>query len=176
MPGYEARLLDDEGGAVAQGDVGTLWLKGDSAALYYHADYAKSTEHLRGGWIVSGDKFRQDADGYWYYRRPRRRSDQERRHLCEPDRSRECAWSSTKPSANAASRRRKDAAGLEKPVAIVFLRDGFEARDALAAELIAFAGAAGPLQGAARVIFATVALPRNDRDKIDRKAMKAWLA
>src|SRR6185295_7700556 len=67
VPGYEARLVDDDSNPVAQGDVGTLWLKGDSAALYYQAAYEKSKEHLRVGWIVSGDKFRQDADGYWYY-------------------------------------------------------------------------------------------------------------
>ncbi|HUJ47648.1 MAG TPA: AMP-binding protein, partial [Rhizomicrobium sp.] len=67
VPGYEAKLVGDDGNPVAQGDVGTLWLKGDSAALYYHSDYEKSKEHLRGGWIVSGDKFREDADGYWYY-------------------------------------------------------------------------------------------------------------
>src|SRR5665213_2842226 len=32
VPGYEAKLADDDGNLVAQGDVGTLWLKGDSAA------------------------------------------------------------------------------------------------------------------------------------------------
>jgi benzoate-CoA ligase family protein len=67
VPGYSAKLLDDTGNPVKQGDVGTLWVGGDSAATHYHGAYEKSKEHLRGGWIVSGDKFRQDADGYWYY-------------------------------------------------------------------------------------------------------------
>lgn len=176
VPGYEARLLDDGGKDVAKGDVGTLWLKGASAALCYHADYAKSTEHLRGGWIVSGDKFREDADGYWYYEG---RGDdliksggiyvsplEVENVLAQHHAVGECCVSG-----------RKDAAGLEKPVAIVFPREGVEAGEALAAELVAFARSRLVHYKAPRdVIFATSALPRNDRDKLDRKAMKAWLA
>src|SRR5665213_3725717 len=49
VPGYDAKLVDDDGNQVAIGDVGTLWVRGDSAALYYHGAYEKSKEHLRGG-------------------------------------------------------------------------------------------------------------------------------
>jgi benzoate-CoA ligase family protein len=175
VPGYEARLLDDDGKEVAKGDVGMLWLKGDSAALSYHADYAKSAEHLRGGWIVSGDKFREDADGYWYYEG---RGDdliksggiyvspiEVENVLVQHEAVGECCVTG-----------RKDAAGLEKPVAIVFPRDRFSACDALAAELIAFARSRLVHYKAPRdVIFADAALPRNDRDKLDRKVMRTWL-
>jgi benzoate-CoA ligase family protein len=176
VPGYEARLIDDEGQSVAPGDVGTLWLKGESAALYYHGDYAKSTEHLRGGWIVSGDKFRQDADGYWYYEG---RGDdliksggiyvsplEVENILAQHPAVGECCVTG-----------RKDGAGLEKPVAIVFPRFGVAASSELAQELIAFARDRLVHYKAPReVIFADAALPRNDRDKLDRKALKARLA
>ncbi|MCC6464298.1 MAG: benzoate-CoA ligase family protein, partial [Planctomycetes bacterium] len=138
VPGYEARLVDDDGKPVAQGDVGTLWLKGDSAALHYHAAYAKSCEHLRGGWIVSGDKFRQDADGYWFYEG---RGDdllksggiyvsplEVENCLLQHSAVKECCVIG-----------RKDDAGLEKPLAIVVPQAGSRAGKELEAELIAFA-------------------------------------
>src|SRR5688572_16019031 len=67
VPGYEARILDDHGGEVAAGDIGTLWVKGDSAALCYFGAHEKSKEVLRGDWVVSGDKFSRDVEGYFRY-------------------------------------------------------------------------------------------------------------
>ncbi|MBV9570032.1 MAG: benzoate-CoA ligase family protein [Alphaproteobacteria bacterium] len=172
VPGYEAKLMDDEGREVAQGNVGTLWLKGDSAALHYHAAYDKSKEHLRGGWIVSGDKFRQDAEGYWYYEG---RGDdllksggiyvsphEVENCLIQHDAVRECCVLG-----------RKDDHGLEKPLALVVLKEGFRASNELEAELIAFAKARLARYKAPHWIrFEDNLLPRNDRDKIDRKRLR----
>ncbi len=171
VPGYEAKLVDDDDRPVAQGDVGTLWLKGDSAALYYHGAYEKSKQHLRGGWIVSGDKFRQDADGYWYYEG---RADdliksggiyvspvEVENCLLQHPAVQECCVVG-----------RKDASGLEKPLAIIVLKT--ESVAVTEDEIIAFAK-----QRLARykaphwVTFSDAALPRNDRDKVDRKRLKA---
>ena len=173
VPGYEAKLVDDEGQPVAQGDVGTLWLKGDSAATHYHGAYEKSKEHLRGGWIVSGDKFRQDGDGYWYYEG---RGDdliksggiyvsplEVENCLMQHEAVRECCVVG-----------KRDAAGLEKPLAIVVLKEGVKAHDE---DLIAFAKARLARYKAPHwVTFVTDPLPRNDRDKVDRKRLKARYA
>lgn len=173
VPGYEARLLDDDGKSVAQGDVGTLWVRGDSAALYYHSAYEKSKEHLRGGWIVSGDKFREDADGYWYYEG---RGDdllksggiyvsplEVENCLIRHDAVRECCVIG-----------RKDEHGLEKPLALVVLNAGFAASPALEADIIAFAKTRLARYKAPHwVKFVVDPLPRNDRDKVDRKRLKA---
>ncbi|HTQ15496.1 MAG TPA: benzoate-CoA ligase family protein [Rhizomicrobium sp.] len=170
VPGYEAKLVDDDGREVAQGDVGTLWLKGDSAALHYHAAYDKSKEHLRGGWIVSGDKFRQDEDGYWYYEG---RGDdllksggiyvsplEVENCLMQHQAVRECCVVG-----------KRDTEGLEKPLAVVVLKENGVASEA---ELIAFAKARIARYKAPHwVRFADEPLPRNDRDKIDRKKLKA---
>jgi benzoate-CoA ligase family protein len=67
VPGYEAKIVDDDGREVAHGDIGTLWVKGDSAALCYWGAHEKSKEVLRGDWVVSGDKFRRDDEGFFYY-------------------------------------------------------------------------------------------------------------
>jgi acyl-coenzyme A synthetase/AMP-(fatty) acid ligase len=173
VPGYEAKLIDDDGNPVAQGDVGTLWLKGDSAATHYHAAYEKSKEHLRGGWIVSGDKFREDADGYWYYEG---RGDdllksggiyvsplEVENCLIQHAAVRECCVVG-----------RKDEHGLEKPLAIVVLKEDFAASTTLEAELIALAKSKLARYKAPHwVVFVDTALPRNDRDKVDRKELKA---
>lgn len=173
VPGYEAKLVDDDGNPVAQGDVGTLWLKGESAALYYHGAYDKSKQHLRGGWIVSGDKFRQDAEGYWYYEG---RGDdliksggiyvsplEVENCLMQHEAVRECCVVA-----------KKDGAGLEKPLAIAVLKDGFTATPALEIELIAFAKTKLVRYKAPHwVKFSPTPLPRNDRDKVDRKKLKA---
>src|SRR5262249_2162772 len=67
VPGDEAKILDDDGGELPAGQVGTLWVKGDSAALCYFQAHAKSKEVLRGDWVVSGDKFWVDPDGFFHY-------------------------------------------------------------------------------------------------------------
>jgi benzoate-CoA ligase len=173
VPGYQAKLVDDDEHEIAQGDVGTLWLKGDSAALHYHAAYEKSKEHLRGGWIVSGDKFRQDAEGYWYYEG---RGDdllksggiyvsphEVENCLMQHEAVRECCVIG-----------KKDEHGLEKPLALVVLKKDSQASGDLEAELIAFAKARLARYKAPHwVTFESQALPRNDRDKIDRKRLRA---
>lgn len=171
VPGYEAKLLDDEGAPVPPGGVGTLHIRGDSAALYYHADYAKSVEHLRGGWIVSGDKFRQDEDGYWYFEG---RGDdliksggiyvspvEVEACLTEHPAVRECCVLG-----------KMDANGLEKPMALVVPAEGHDPAT-LEAELIAFARERLARYKVPHMIaFRSQALPRNDRDKIDRKRLR----
>ncbi len=67
VPGYEARVVGPDGNDVKDGEIGTLWVKGDSAALCYFQAHEKSKEVLRGDWVVSGDLFRRDAGGFFYY-------------------------------------------------------------------------------------------------------------
>jgi benzoate-CoA ligase family protein len=176
VPGYEAKLVDDDGADVAQGDVGTLWLKGDSAALYYHSAYEKSKEHLRGGWIVSGDKFRQDADGYWYYEG---RGDDLLKSggiYVSPLEVENCLMQ------HAAVHEccvvgKKDEAGLEKPLALIVLKTEFDASPVLQSELIGFAKERLARYKAPHwIVFVDTPLPRNDRDKVDRKRLKAAYA
>ena len=173
VPGYEARLLDDEGTPVAQGDVGTLWVRGDSAALYYHSAYDKSKQHLRGGWIVSGDKFRQDQEGYWYYEG---RSDDLIKCggiYVSPVEVENCLLRHSSVS-ECCVVGKQDEAGLEKPLAIVVLNEGFTASSTQEGQLIAFVkDRLAHYKAPHWVAFSVERLPRNDRDKIDRKRLKA---
>jgi benzoate-CoA ligase len=67
VPGYEAIIADDEGKSVPRGEVGNLRVKGDSTMAYYWNKHEKTKEVLFGSWIQTGDKYYQDADGYFWY-------------------------------------------------------------------------------------------------------------
>jgi 4-hydroxybenzoate-CoA ligase len=66
VPGYELRLVDDEGAEVPKGDIGTLHVKGDSAAQQYWRKREKTRLTMQGEWINTGDKYYVDDDGYYW--------------------------------------------------------------------------------------------------------------
>jgi benzoate-CoA ligase len=67
VPGYEARLLDDAGHAVPPGEIGNLWIDGDSVCAGYWNQHEKTKSTIEGPWIRTGDKYSQDADGFYWY-------------------------------------------------------------------------------------------------------------
>jgi len=67
VPGYEARLVDEAGGEVSRGEIGSLEIRGDSTLAYYWNQHQRSKQTIRGDWITTGDKYSQDADGYFWY-------------------------------------------------------------------------------------------------------------
>ncbi len=137
VPGYELRLVDEQGAPVADGAVGELLVKGPTASPYYWNNRAKSLETFHGPWTRTGDKYVRDADGYYTYAG---RSDD----MIKAG----GAWVSPVEVENtliehaavleAAVVGRDDGQGLVKPAAYVVLRDGVAPTPALAAELQAF--------------------------------------
>ncbi len=67
VPGYEARIVDEEDRPLPQGEVGNLLIKGDSAAAFYWNKHLKTKETMLGEWLKTGDKYYQDPDGYYWY-------------------------------------------------------------------------------------------------------------
>jgi benzoate-CoA ligase len=67
VPGYELRLVDEEGRPVARGELGELQVRGPTSAACYWNNREKSRSTFLGPWFRSGDKFRQDKDGYFVY-------------------------------------------------------------------------------------------------------------
>lgn len=67
IPGYAARILDDAGAEVPCGEIGNLWISGDSICAGYWNQHEKTKDTIQGHWIRTGDKYTQDADGYFWY-------------------------------------------------------------------------------------------------------------
>lgn len=67
VPGFEIKVCDESGVEVGAGEVGRLWVKGDSLASGYWDDAEKTAAAFRDGWFVGGDLVRRDDEGYITY-------------------------------------------------------------------------------------------------------------
>jgi len=171
VPGYEARVVGPDGTDVPDGEIGVLWVKGDSAALWYWQAHERSKEVLRGDWVVTGDLFRRDDEGYfWYAGRaddllkiggiwvsPTEVEDCLLRH----EAVRECAVVGV-----------EDEDGLVLSKAFVVPRQGTTPSDALASELQEFVRTTLAPHKYPRLVAWLDALPRNDRGKIERRKLR----
>jgi benzoate-CoA ligase family protein len=67
VPGYDVRLVDDGGADVPRGELGDLVVRGDSIMSGYWNKPEATERALRGEWILTGDKYSQDEDGYFFH-------------------------------------------------------------------------------------------------------------
>jgi benzoate-CoA ligase family protein len=171
VEGYEAKIVDAEGKQVPTGAMGTLRIKGDSAALCYWNAHEKSKETFAGDWCTSGDQFHMDEDGYYWYHG---RTDdmlkvsgvfvapaEIENCLLQHDAILECAVVG-----------HDDGDGLVKPKAFVVLRENYEPGETLAEGIKQFVKSRIAIYKYPRWIEFVPALPKNDRGKIDRKLLK----
>jgi benzoate-CoA ligase family protein len=67
VPGYELKLTDTDGNPVPRGETGILWVRGDSQAPCYWNRPEKTAETMRESWIWTGDRFREDEEGFFHF-------------------------------------------------------------------------------------------------------------
>jgi benzoate-CoA ligase len=67
VPGYDIRLVDEEGKPVSKGEIGELQVCGPTGAAYYWNNRDKSRNTFLGPWTRSGDKYSESDDGYFVY-------------------------------------------------------------------------------------------------------------
>jgi benzoate-CoA ligase family protein len=67
VPGFDVKLCDADDREVADGEIGTLWVKGDSRAIGYWQQMEDTVRAFRGEWYVSGDMLRRNSDGTFTY-------------------------------------------------------------------------------------------------------------
>ena len=67
VPGYEARLVDEHGQPVPAGELGDLVVRGDSTCAFYWNRHEQTKDTISGHWIRTGDKYRQDEDGFFWF-------------------------------------------------------------------------------------------------------------
>lgn len=171
VPGYEAQIVDADGREVPAGEMGTLRIKGDSAALCYWNAHEKSKGTFAGDWCTTGDQFRVDERGcYWYCGRTDEMlkvsgifvSPTEIENcLLEHEAVRECAVVGA-----------SDQDRLVKPKAFVVLAEGFAASAELEGQLKEYVKRRLAVYKYPRWIEFRDELAKNDRGKIDRRALK----
>lgn len=67
IPSTEARLVDDDGNDVTDGEAGELLLKSPVLMEGYFRDPEQTAATFRDGWLATGDLVRRDGDGYYYF-------------------------------------------------------------------------------------------------------------
>jgi benzoate-CoA ligase family protein len=172
VPGYEVKLTDAEGRPAAEGESGVMWVRGDSQAPFYWNRPDKTAETMRGEWIYTGDRFRRDEDGFYYFEG---RADdlvkvsgqwvyplEIERCLADHPAIRECAVLAV-----------EDANRLMTLAAFVVLRDGFRGDEATTRELQAFVKRRLLPHKYPRRIDYLESLPKTGTGKIDRQRLKA---
>jgi benzoate-CoA ligase len=172
VEGYEGRIVDAEGSEVSTGEMGTLRIKGDSAALCYWNAHEKSKETFSGDWCTTGDQFHVDAEGYYWYHG---RTDDMLKVggvFVAPAEIENCLLQH-EAVREAAIVGHDDGSGLVKPKAFIVLREGHAPGPELAQSIQEFVKSQLALYKYPRWVEFINALPKNDRGKIDRKQLKA---
>lgn len=141
VPGYDAKLVDESGEPVPDGEEGSLWVRGPSSCVAYWNDREKSLATFHGRWTRTGDTYVRDGAGYFTYAG---RSDDMLKvgGIWVSPFEVESALASHEAVLEAAVVGKADKDGLVKPKAFVVLKDparGEREADALVAELQAFA-------------------------------------
>jgi 2-aminobenzoate-CoA ligase len=67
VPGYRARVIDDDGNDVEPGNIGRLAVVGPTGCRYLD-DIDRQRAYVQNGWNLTGDAYTQDADGYYWYK------------------------------------------------------------------------------------------------------------
>ena len=135
VPGYEARIVDEDGEDVATGETGSLMIKGESLLRLYWRNPEKTASSFRGEWMLTGDTYYQDEDGFLFCCG---RSDDMLKVggiWCSPVEI-EAKLVEHPKVLEAAVVGRTDDEDLIKPEAFLILNDPNDASDALADELL----------------------------------------
>jgi benzoate-CoA ligase len=139
IPGYEAKIVDDKGELVPPGEIGDLWVKGDSICAGYWNQHERTKEAFLGHWYRTGDKYFQDEDGYlWHAGRSDDLFKVNGRWLSPSEvESALIAHPAVREAAVIAG---EDEDGLTKPSAYVVVNAGFNSKAELAEDLREWVG------------------------------------
>jgi benzoate-CoA ligase family protein len=178
VDGYTLRILPEDAdgpGAseVPRGEIGVLWVRGDSVAQGYFCDRDKSWKTFHGHWCRTGDLFSIDERGYLYFSGRADDLFKVGGLFVAPREVEDCLLSHDAVSVVAVIP--AEDAGLTKPKAVVVLRPEARGRDrtALADELKQHVQGRLSKHKYPRWIVFVDDLPKNDRGKVDKKVLLA---
>jgi 2-aminobenzoate-CoA ligase len=67
VPGYQAKVVDEAGEELPRGEIGRLAVCGPTGCRYLDDNPERQQGYVQNGWNLTGDAYRQDADGYFWY-------------------------------------------------------------------------------------------------------------
>ena len=172
IDGFDARILDESGEPVPPGEIGNLYIRSDATCALYWNQHERTKQTIQGEWIKTGDKYRVDDDGfYWYCGR----SDDMLKV--------KGMWVSPIEIENALIEHpavlevavvgREDGEQLVKPAAFVVLRDACPGSPDLAKELESFVATKLTPNKRPRWVEFVPALPKTATGKIQRFKLRA---
>jgi benzoate-CoA ligase family protein len=174
ISGYDAKIVDENNQPVQTAEIGNLLVKADSTCSHYWNQHEKSKDTIEGHWIRTGDKYSQDADGYFWY-------------AGRSDDMLKCSgvWVSPveiesvlieHPAVQeAAVVGRKDQDELIKPLACVVLKNGASGTSELARELEEFVVSRLPVFKRPRWVEFFNELPKTATGKLQRYKLRQQL-
>ena len=171
VPGFELAVRDADGGDVPDGEVGRLWVRGESRALGYWQDAPQSHEAFRGEWFAGSDLVRRDPDGFVHYVG---RDDDALKvggKWLLPGEVEDCLLAHTAVT-EAAVVGVADGSGLTRPVAFVVSAGPPASGEGLGAELQRHCLAHLDAYKHPRKVFVVDDLPRTHLGKVDRGALR----
>jgi benzoate-CoA ligase family protein len=167
LDGYECKLEDEAGTVIRGPGRGHLFVRGGSAIPYYLNQPAKTSDTIRDGWVRTGDVYRRDAEGFFWFEG---RSDD--LFKCSG------MWVSPAEVEDALVRHpavmeaaviaEADDTGATIPAAYVLLRAGNEPDEKLRTEIIAKAAESLPRFKQPKRIHFMDQLPRTPTGKVQR--------
>jgi benzoate-CoA ligase len=166
VPGFDARLVDDDDAPVPAGVVGHLLIKGETTSPYYWNRLDRTRATMQGDWLRTGDMFSRDADGFFYFAG---RSDDMLKvaGMWVSPAEIEAQLVEHPAVLEAGVVGVADAQGLTRPHAFVVLKAGWSGSDDLAATLIEFVRKRGGHRAPAAVAFVPD-LPKTATGKVQR--------
>ncbi len=167
VPGYAAKIVDEQGKEVRSGEMGNLWVRGESAAAGYWNRPELTRGTFRGEWTVTGDKYRCDERGYYWYCG---RSDDmlKVRGLWVSPVEIETALLGHPAVVECAAVGATDRDGLQKPKAFVVLNKSVPSSAELEAELLEFLRSRLPGYKVPQWLVVVDSLPKTATGKIQR--------
>src|SRR5499426_1075162 len=171
VPGYDVKIVDENGRELPDGEIGELVVRGPSAGEGYWNQRAKSRRTFVGEWTHTGDKYLRDSDGYYHY--CGRTDDMFKvSGMWVSPFEVETALASHEAVLEAAVIGKQDADGLVKPKAFIVLRNGYTADDVLLETLKAHVKERAGLWKYPRWIDVRLDLPRTATGKIQRYKLR----
>ncbi|MSO19429.1 MAG: benzoate-CoA ligase family protein [Acidobacteria bacterium] len=174
FPEHNFRLVNAAGAEAGQDELGELWVSSPAVASYYWRNHEGSKRAFNGEWLLTGDQYQRDKDGYLSYHG---RSDDlfKAGGIWISPIQVETALLSHPAVSEAAVVAEKDAQGLEKPAAFVVLKPSNEANPQTEAALIHYTREILAHYKCPRHIHFVNDLPKTATGKIQRYKLRASL-